>query len=53
MNPHKYLERDFRSEIPFNSKITINAAIQKNWLELTNSEYNPVGQGGGHSLIKW
>lgn len=53
MNPRKYLERDFRSELQLIEKITINAAGQKTWLEPTNSEHNPVGGGGDHSPIKW
>lgn len=53
LTPHKYLARDFKTEITIR-KITIIAAIQKKWLKYKKSDYNlaPVGQGGGHGPIK-
>lgn len=45
--PHKYLERDFTSELQFNRKITINAMIHKNWLKPTKADCSVVPRWSG------
>lgn len=52
ITPHKYLARDYKSELEFNRKIKIKAIVQKHWIKLTKVRIHTVGQCGGSSPIK-